>query len=212
MFDMGNSNIFILKGIKKEEVLRFSIPGRYFVFLFNFSGEVRVEIEKEGVEVYIFGVYFGKNKDNFSLSTVQHHKVGGSVSDLLVKGVFTEESRFFYQGLIRIEKKAQKSHAYQKNQNLVLSPKVFVESRPFLEILANDVFCTHGSTTGRLDKDQLLYLRMRGISESRAKKLLVRGFINEVFDRIEEVVGKNLPEKIKKEKETIFKDLERIKI
>ena len=212
MFDMWNSNIFILKGIKKEEVLRFSIPGRYFVFLFNFSGEVRVEIEKEGVEVYIFGVYFGKNKDNFSLSTVQHHKVGGSVSDLLVKGVFTEESRFFYQGLIRIEKKAQKSHAYQKNQNLVLSPKVFVESRPFLEILANDVFCTHGSTTGRLDKDQLLYLRMRGISESRAKKLLVRGFINEVFDRIEEVVGKNLPEKIKKEKETIFKDLERIKI
>ncbi len=212
MFDMGNSNIFILKGIKKEEILRFSVPGRYFVFLFNFSGEVRVEIEKEGVEVYIFGVYFGKNKDNFSLSTVQHHKVGGSVSDLLVKGVFTEESRFFYQGLIRIEKKAQKSHAYQKNQNLVLSPKVFVESRPFLEILANDVFCTHGSTTGRLDKDQLLYLRMRGISESRAKKLLVRGFINEVFDRIEEVVGKNLPEKIKKEKETIFKDLERIKI
>ncbi len=209
---MKGFKLFILKDKKESEILRFSSPGRYFVFLFNFSGEVRLEIESKGVEAYVFGVYVGRGKDDFSLSTVQHHKVGDSISDLLVKGVFAEESKFFYQGLIRIEKRAQKSHAYQKNQNLVLSPKVFVESRPFLEILANDVFCTHGSTTGRIDKDQLLYLKMRGIEEKKAKRLLVKGFIQEVFDRIKEVSGGKLFPEVEKEIQEVYKSLEKIKL
>ena len=154
------------------------------------------------------GVYIGKGKDEFSLSTVQHHKVGESVSDLLVKGVFTDQARFFYQGLIRIEKEAQKSHAYQKNQNLVLSPKVFVESRPFLEILANDVFCTHGSTTGQLSKDELFYLKARGIDEEKAKKLLVEGFIKEVFDKMEREAGKR--DEIEKLISQVFEKLNKL--
>lgn len=209
---MKDFKIFVLKGTKEKEVLKFSKSGRYVVFLSNFSGEVRIEIEELGIEVFIFGVYVGKDKDNFSLSTVQHHKVGETVSDLLVKGVFTDESQFFYQGLIRIEKGAQKSHAYQKNQNLMLSSKAFVESRPFLEILANDVFCTHGSTTGRLDREQILYLKMRGINEDKAKLLLVEGFLKEVFDKIKEVVGGSLPKEIAENEKEIFEKLKKIKI
>lgn len=203
---MKHSAFFILKGKKEREVLRFSSSGKYFVFLFNFSGEVRLEIEGKGVEVYIFGVYLGERKEEFSLSIMQHHKIGDSVSNLLVKGVFTGQAKFFYQGLIRIEKAAQKSHAYQKNQNLVLSPKVFVESRPFLEILANDVFCTHGSTTGQLSKEEIFYLRTRGINEKNAKKLLIKGFVSEVFDKMEKEVGES--EKVREIQRQVFAKLE----
>ncbi len=189
---MGRSRIFILKGEGKEQVLRFSSAGKYYCFLFNFSGEVRVEIEEKGVEVLILGVYLGRKSQEFSLSTVQHHKVGESISNLLVKGVFFDQSRFIYQGLIRIDKDAQKSTAYQKNQNLSLSDKVYVESRPFLEILANDVFCTHGSTTGNLNPEEIFYLKTRSLPELKAKKLLVQGFIDEVFQQIEEVDAKEI--------------------
>ena len=191
---MRNSNFFILKGRKEKEVFRFTSAGKYFVFLFNFSGEVRVEIEEKGVEVLILGVYLGRQDEEFFLKTCQHHKVGDSQSDLLVKGVFFDKSRFIYEGLIRIDKDAQRSTAYQKNQNLVLSSDVYVESRPFLEILANDVFCTHGSTTGNLNSDEIFYLKTRSLDEVKAKKLLIQGFVDEVFQRVKGREGKDIDE------------------
>jgi Fe-S cluster assembly protein SufD len=106
----------------------------------------------------MFGLFEGKSQDDFQIETVQHHLAQGSTSNLLIKGVFAESSRFDYSGLIRIEKEGQQSHAYQKNQNLLLSPDSFVQSKPFLEILANDVFCTHGSTTGKLNEEQIFYI------------------------------------------------------
>ena len=102
----------------------------------------------------------------------------------MIKGVFDGSSRFIYQGLIKIEKSGQKSHAYQKNKNLILSSGVYVDSRPFLEILANDVFCTHGSTTGKINEESLFYLKSRGIDQKNAEQLYVSGFIQEVIDKI----------------------------
>lgn len=168
----------------KEETVKITKPGEYVAFFQNLSGKLTFELAASGIELYIFGLYLGKGADQFQIETIQHHTAPGSLSDILIKGVFTDESKFIYQGLIRLEKEGQQSHAYQKNQNLILSEGVFVDSRPFLEILANDVFCTHGSTTGRLNRDQLSYARTRGLDEAQAKNLLVEGFVAELHDKI----------------------------
>lgn len=173
----------------KQEYLTFSEKGeKYVIFFYNISGKLTFEITQSGIEVYIYGLFTGKKADDFHIETIQHHTAPGSLSDLLIKGVFDDDSRFVYQGLIRLEKAAQQSHAYQKNQNIIMSPDVFVDSRPFLEILANDVFCTHGSTTGKLNKDQIFYAQSRGLTEKEAKNLLIDGFVQEVYQKVQERV------------------------
>lgn len=171
-----------------EKPLTFKKKGRYVVFFHNVSGKYDFELEATGVELYILGLFTGKDSHEYKIETIQHHKAPGAYSDLFIKGVFDDASKFFYQGLIRIEKEGQQSHAYQKNQNLILSKDVFVQSNPFLEILANDVFCTHGSTTGKLNKEELFYAKSRGLSEENSKKLLVEGFATEVIDKLKEKV------------------------
>jgi Fe-S cluster assembly protein SufD len=87
--------------------------------------------------------------------------------------------------MIRVEQDAQKTNAYQENRNLLLSPDAHADSIPGLEIMANDVRCTHGATLGRVDRDQLFYLMARGLARSQAERLIVRGFFQDVLDRIE---------------------------
>lgn len=169
---------------KKKSKLVFNKKGDYLVFFKNVSGELEFIIDAEKVNLEIYGLFIGNDKNSFRLKTFQHHLRPNSQSNLLIKGVFYDQSRFFYNGLIRIEKNAQHSHAYQKNQNLILSDKVFVQSEPKLEILANNVFCTHGSTTGFIDENSINYLRIRGLSLKKAQKLLVDGFINEIVGKM----------------------------
>ncbi len=171
-----------------EDHVKIEKAGKYVAFFHNRSGKLTFELAASGIELYIYGLYTGKKADNFNIETIQHHTAPGSLSDLFIKGVFNDDSKFVYQGLIRLEKTAQQSHAYQKNQNLILSPDVFVDSRPFLEILANDVFCTHGSTTGKLNKDQIFYAISRGLSKESATELLVQGFVDEIYDKVHEKV------------------------
>lgn len=169
-----------------QETYSFDKPGKYVAFFHNLSGKFTFELKATGVDLDIYGLFTGNKKDEFKIETIQHHIAPQSQSNLLIKGVFHDESKLIYQGLIRIEKSGQQSHAYQKNQNLILSPKAFVDSRPFLEILANDVFCTHGSTTGKLNKEQLQYVQSRGLDKKQAEKLLVDGFIEEIYDKVKE--------------------------
>jgi Fe-S cluster assembly protein SufD len=177
---------FINLNKNKIEKLVFNTAGQYVVFLHNLSGKFIFELTSAGAEVYIYGLFTGKDADKYKIETIQHHKAPSATSNLLIKGVFADESKFDYSGLIRIEKEGQNSHAYQKNQNLILSPGAFVQSKPYLEILANEVFCTHGSTTGKLNSEQVYYLMTRGLSESESKNLLVEGFITEVIDKVKE--------------------------
>jgi Fe-S cluster assembly protein SufD len=170
----------------EDRHLKISKPGQIVVFFHNLSGKLVFDLNVTGIELYIYGLFTGDKKDNFNIETIQRHTAPGSTSDLLIKGVFDGSSKFVYQGLIRLEKGAQKSHAYQKNQNLIISPKVFVDSRPFLEILANDVFCTHGSTTGKINKEQLLYAQSRGINADDAKKLIIQGFTDEIIEKVQD--------------------------
>lgn len=166
----------------KQNNIILSKPGSYTIFFYNHNGDLTVDITHKDIEVNLLGLYLGRNRDEFNLQTRQQHIVGDTVSNLLVKGVFFNDSQFNYKGLIKIDKNAQKSHAYQKNQNLILGDNAQVNSSPFLEIEANDVFCTHGSTTGRLSEEQLNYLQNRGIDKKKGEKLLIHGFVNEVFD------------------------------
>lgn len=174
-----------LKKVKKDS-LTFTKSGDYVVFMHNLSGKFVFDIRARDVHLDIYGLYVGRMQDEFSVHTIQNHIAPSSVSNLFIKGVFYDYSKFHYQGLIRIEKKARESHAYQKNQNIMASPYAFVESKPYLEILANDVFCTHGSTTGRLNKEQVFYTQTRGLDEKDAQELLINGFLNEVVLKIQE--------------------------
>lgn len=175
---------FINLNKNKREKMTFDKKGKYVVFFQNLSGKFTFELMVAGVEVDIFGVFTGKNNDKFSVETVQHHCAPFTVSNLFIKGVFGGESKINYQGLIKIEKTAQKSRAYQKNQNLVLSLNTFVETKPYLEILNDDVICGHGSTTSGINRDEMYYLQSRGIKEDVARKLIVDGFINEVVEKV----------------------------
>lgn len=177
---------FINLNKEKKETFAFTKPGTYIVFFHNKSGKFTFELRESGIELYIYGLFTGKNADEFKIETIQHHIAPNSLSDLLIKGVFEDKSKLLYQGLIRIETSGQQSHAYQKNQNLILSKDCFVDSRPFLEILANDVFCTHGSTTGKLNKEQLFYAKSRGLNDKTANQMLVDGFINEVYLKVKD--------------------------
>lgn len=177
------NKIIITKIENKEKKLVFDKPGDYMVIFENISGSLIFDILVSGVNLNIYGLYIGTKDAEFKINTIQNHLAPSSTSNLLIKGVFYDSSKFYYRGLIKIEKNAQKTHAYQKNQNLTLSENCFVDSRPYLEILANDVFCTHGSTTGRLDREQMFYTKTRGFDEKLAEKLLVDGFINEIKTR-----------------------------
>lgn len=155
--------------------------GKYVAFFHNISGTVAFDIEEAGVDIDILGLYTGAQSQSYDLKTVQRHASGGSRSNILVKGVFADSSAFSYRGLIRIERDAIHSHAYQKNENILMSKGAFVSSKPELEILSADVFCTHGSTTGMFDREDIHYLKTRGIAEQDAKKLLTAGFIRDIF-------------------------------
>lgn len=178
--------IFLNINKVKQKKYIFDKTGKYLVFFKNLSGKYIFEIREKGVDLEILGLFEGKNKNQFKLETIQRHMASDSTSNLLIKGVFYDESKFIYQGLIRIEKSAQKSKAYQKNQNLIMSDKCFVDSRPFLEILANDVYCTHGSTTGKLNQNEIYYLMTRSLDKNSAKQLLVDGFIQEIPAKIKQ--------------------------
>ena len=116
--------------------------------------------------------------------TLQDHAAPRTRSDLLFKGAVEDKARSVYSGLIRLRHEAQKANAYQTNRNLVLTEGAGAESIPNLEIEANDVRCSHASTVGPIDDDQLYYLESRGIRPEDAERLIVLGFFEDVFDRL----------------------------
>lgn len=156
-------------------------PGKHIFYFENKSGKINFSIECEKAKVFIFGLYQGNKKNNFNLKTIQHHQQPNSESYLLIKTVLDNESQFDYEGKIRIEKLAQKTKASLKNENLIVSDNAKVTTLPQLEILPNDVKCSHAATISDLNKDQLYFLISRGISENDAKDLLIQGFLEEIL-------------------------------
>jgi Fe-S cluster assembly protein SufD len=145
---------------------------------------VEAALAGEGANAELKALYFASGEQFFDFHTLQDHRVGNTRSDLLFKGALQDVARTVYAGLIRIEKHAARSDAYQANRNLVLSDKAKATSIPMLEIDNNDVRCTHGATVGPVDPEHLFYLRSRGITEVTAKRMLIQGFFGDVLDRI----------------------------
>ena len=137
-----------------------------------------------GAESDLIAVYFGDHAQMLDFRTFQDHSAPHTRSDLLFKGAVEDEARSVYSGLVRLRPAAQKSEAYQTNRNLVLTEGAGAESIPNLEIEANDVRCSHASTVGPIDDDQLYYLATRGIPPDEAERLIVLGFFDDVFARL----------------------------
>jgi len=145
---------------------------------------VEASLVGQGSEAELKAIYFASGEQFFDFHTLQDHQVGNTRSDLLFKGALQDTARTVYAGLIRIEKGAARSDAYQANRNLVLSDHAKATSIPMLEIDNNDVRCTHGATVGPVDPEHLFYLRSRGIPEPTAKRMLIQGFFGDVLERI----------------------------
>jgi Fe-S cluster assembly protein SufD len=130
------------------------------------------------------GFYFTDHKQHLDHDTQQNHKAPNTTSDLLFKGALLGQSRSVWQGMIYVAPGAQKTDGYQANRNLVLSEKARADSIPGLEILADDVRCTHGATVGKIDENEVFYLLSRGIPRTEAERLIVEGFFDPIMQRI----------------------------
>jgi Fe-S cluster assembly protein SufD len=151
------------------------------------KGKTRIQndLAGQGATSRVTGAYFADGHQHLDYDTFQEHIAPNTTSDFAFKGALRDQATTVWRGMIRVEHEAQKTNAYQENRNLLLSEQAHADSIPGLEILANDVRCTHGATLGQVDRDQLFYLMSRGLSRSEAERLIVRGFFQDVLDRIE---------------------------
>jgi Fe-S cluster assembly protein SufD len=143
-----------------------------------------VALTGRGADAQVNGVMFTTGKQHLAYFTRQDHAAPNTRSDLLYKAGLKDHSRIVWKGMIRVEKDAQKTDAYQKDDNLILSDHARADSIPGLEIEANDVRCTHGATAGRVDEEMIFYAQARGIRKDTAIRLIVEGFFANVYDRI----------------------------
>ncbi|HRP47237.1 MAG TPA: Fe-S cluster assembly protein SufD, partial [Trueperaceae bacterium] len=146
--------------------------------------EVESRLEGPGSESEMLGLYFADEGQHFNQFTLQHHATERGFSDVLFKGAVRDASQAVYSGMIVVDPGAQKTDAYQTNRNLLLDEDSEVVSIPQLEIAANDVKCSHGSTTGPVPEDQRFYLMSRGLHPEVAEHVLVTGFLYEVMSRV----------------------------
>jgi len=137
-----------------------------------------------GSTIKVSGFYFADGTQQLDHDTQQNHLVPHTSSDLLFKGAVSGHSRSVWQGMIYVAPGAYKTDGYQANRNIVLSKDARADSIPGLEILADDVRCTHGATVGKVDSEQVYYLQTRGLSKREAQRLVVEGFFEPVMDRI----------------------------
>jgi Fe-S cluster assembly protein SufD len=143
-----------------------------------------VALAGRGADAQVNGVMFTEGRQHLVYNTLQHHEAPGCRSDLLYKGALQDRSRLVWRGMIKVDKAAQKTDGYQRNDNLMLSTEARADSIPGLEIEADDVRCTHGATSGRVDAEQVFYAQARGLTADEAARLVVAGFFQQVFDRI----------------------------
>jgi Fe-S cluster assembly protein SufD len=151
------------------------------------KGKVRIQndLAGPGATSRVTGAYFADGEQHLDYDTFQEHIAPNTESDFAFKGALRDHATAVWRGMIRVEPNAQKTNAYQECRNLMLSPTTHAVPIPGLEIMANDVRCTHGATVGRVDREQLFYLMARGLTRQEAERLIVRGFFQDVLDRIE---------------------------
>ncbi len=146
--------------------------------------DIECEMDGEGGNSFMYAVCFAEHDQQFGQFTKQHHKTGHTTSDLLFKNVLRDRAITNYAGMIKVEKNANGTNAYQANRNLVLDPTVKCDTKPILEIESNQLRCTHGATVGKLEEQHLFYLRARGLTKEQAREVLLEAFLEPVLARI----------------------------
>ena len=146
--------------------------------------ELNIRIEGQHCETFLSGAYFPKQDQMIDNHTFVDHQVANCYSNELYKGVLFDNGKGVFNGKVYVHIDAQKTNAYQSNANIMMSDNASMFTKPELEIYADDVKCSHGSTTGQFNEEALFYLRTRGLSEESAKRLLVSAFTSDVMNRI----------------------------
>ncbi len=145
---------------------------------------LNVAVNGEGCESNLYGIYLADRNQLVDNHTFVDHIKPNSTSKELFKGVIDEQAKAVFSGRILVRKEAQKTNAFQANKNLLLTDEATVNTKPNLQIYADDVKCSHGATVGQLDQDAMFYMRSRGIGEDNAKMLLMYAFADEVVTKI----------------------------
>jgi Fe-S cluster assembly protein SufD len=151
-------------------------------------GKVRVEtlLAGDGAEAKVTGAYAPHARQHVDFDTTQEHGAPNTTSDLAFRGILADRSTAVWRGMIKVDPGAQRTDAFQECRNLLLSKRAHADAIPGLEILANDVRCTHAAAVAQIDREQLFYLRSRGLSEATATRLVIEGFMAELVERFKE--------------------------
>lgn len=163
---------------------------------------LNIEVDASNCETNLNGLYLGKNKDHIDNHTVVDHKKPHCNSNEVYRGVLDDESTGVFNGKVFVRQDAQITNAFQQNNNILLSDNATANSKPELEIYADDVKCSHGSTTGQIDEEAIFYLQSRGISKKGALKLMINAFAKDALERISiETLHEYIDDKIEEELE-----------
>lgn len=158
---------------------------------------VRIAVDGEGCETHLYGLYLVNGKSHIDNQTSVDHIKPHSVSNELYKGILDDSSHGVFNGKVYVRREAQKTNAFQSNKNILLSDNATINTKPQLEIWADDVKCSHGCTTGQIDEEALFYLRSRGLSENSARRLMLLAFAIDTMNGVErEDIKKFLEEQI----------------
>jgi Fe-S cluster assembly protein SufD len=146
------------------------------------KSDIATFLQGSGAMSDVLGIILGAHGERFNFNTIQEHNAPDTRSNINYRVAVKDDASSVYQGIIRVDKTAQRTDAYQSNKNLILGGAATADSVPKLEILANDVKCSHGATVGPVDKEQLFYLNSRGLTPTEAEELVVLGFFKQVIE------------------------------
>jgi len=165
----------------------------------NVIARPAIRLIGKGAHATFIGVVYGKKQADIRITTLQHHEAPQTGSTLIVKSVLTDHAQISYEGSIIVDASAQHADAYQRNENLLISEHARAVSKPSLEILANEVRCTHGAVITHLNEDALWYMAVRGISPKHAGNMITEGFLLGAADVIQnKTVRQNVSDTIQK--------------
>jgi Fe-S cluster assembly protein SufD len=175
-------------GAQRAEVARDGSLDWVVVGFGGANGRVRTEtlLAGEGAQGKVTGAYAPHGRQHIDFDTTQEHGAPNTTSDLAFRGILADRSAAVWRGMIKVDPGAQQTDAFQECRNLLLSKRAHADAIPGLEILANDVRCTHAAAIAQIDKEQLFYLRTRGLGEPVATRLVIEGFMQELVERFEE--------------------------
>jgi Fe-S cluster assembly protein SufD len=195
---VGKNSSLEIYSIQKESREAFQIKktkavqeddSRFSYFTFSFGGKIArddigITIDGSNAECNLYGLYMGKYKQHIDNHTFINHAKPYSSSNEFYKGILDKDARGVFAGKIYVSEGAQKTNAYQSNKTILLSETAEMDTKPQLEIYADDVKCSHGATVGQLDEIPFFYLLSRGIPRNIAKTMLVRAFANDVVEKV----------------------------